>query len=779
MLFHRIVIGLLILAGFALRLHYLTTSYPFFDEYTTVLAARQILSLGWPQLPSGLFYEHGLPATYLIAPFTALFINAPIEQWQPAHWGLMPARWPSLLLSTATIPLIAAVAQRTAVGTPYRAHATAAGLVAAGLFAISPEGVVWGARARMYALATLLVLLTVYLAYRGSAHPAPARYRWLAQAALLAALLTQLGVLLLVPPLVIAMLTVGWLSRRQIGKLANTQIRKYANTQNVKRPGKSTIQQSNQPTNQPTNNPTNQPLWFLQKPVIAQIITLLGIIGLAVWVKRLGQPLGATALSAASNGNLLTELVNTVAYQTTLHFTWPDTEQFLARQFGVEHHLWLATAAVAALVVNIALFIAARHKNTDHNSQAPAPQHRAAAIRHPQFTIHQSLPRSIGHSPFSFLSSNFLFSNFQIFLWLTFGLIVVEMVTLLEPFRRNPRYIVMFLPLFYLIAASAIIYLLWLIFYATRQFLRLPGNLPALVIHPIGSLLVVITAAFIGYSDLRVALDTPEPAYPQAFARVLEQWQPGDALLTMNTPAAELYLGRVDGFTVQGDAVAAQFLLNKETTPVDRWLGAPWVGNAADFRAALDAAPRTWFVSDTIRQPVYFRGDWQAVLNTQMEQVWVGDNALLYRTRANRSPLSTTPAVNLEATFGDSIRLLGYTLESPKPNTPDTELQLTLFWQPLTEIVVDYTIFLHLRNSEGINIAQRDSRPLNGTYPTSRWQPGETIIDPITLPLFDGLPPGAYTLVAGLYRLDTLERLPVANDTSGENAVLLGEVVLP
>ncbi|NJN97877.1 MAG: hypothetical protein HC875_29275, partial [Anaerolineales bacterium] len=87
----------------------MTTTHPFFDEYTTVLAARQILAHGWPVLPSGLFYEHGLLATYVIAPFTALFINAPLDTWQPAHWGLMLARWPSTLLGTLTIPLIYAI----------------------------------------------------------------------------------------------------------------------------------------------------------------------------------------------------------------------------------------------------------------------------------------------------------------------------------------------------------------------------------------------------------------------------------------------------------------------------------------------------------------------------------------------------------------------------------------------------------------------------------------------------------------------------------------------
>ncbi len=712
----RLALWLLILAGFGLRLRYLTTAHPFFDEYTTVLAARQILRHGWPLLPSGLFYEHGLLATYLIAPFTALFINSPIESWQPAQWGLMPARWPSLLLSTATIPLIYAVARRAGAGLGYSRPAAAAGLIAAGLFAISPEGIVWGARARMYALATLLALLTVYLAYRGSLHPAPARYRWAALAALLAALLTQLGVLLLLPPLLVAMLTVGWLSHRAAGR--------------AHRP------------------------WFLHKNVIAQIIVLALIIALAVWVKRLGQPLGTPALADAASGGILAEMAGTVAYQTTLHFTLADTEKFLARQFGVEHHLWLATIALAALVVNVALWASAKNEQSGAANQSFGPP-----------------------SEFRFLTSDFLFSRFQIFLWLLFGLIIVEMVTLLEPFRRNPRYIVMFLPLFYLIAGSAITYMLWLVFHATAQFLRLPPRWPRLAAHPLMSLLVVVIAAVIAAKNIRVAMQTPVPDYPAAFARVLAEWQPGDVLLTMNTPAAELYLGRVDGFTVQNNA--DQFLLNKESAPVDRWLGAPWLGSAADFSAALNAAPRAWFVSDTIRQPVYYRGDWQAVVSTQMEPDWAGDNALLYRSRADRVPLPLTPTVQLDATFGDAIRLLGYTLDAPKPNTADTELKLTLFWQPLTELPKDYTVFLHLRHPDGAIVAQRDGQPLNGAYPTSQWQPGETVIDPITLPLFDGLPRGAYTLLAGLYRLDTLERLPLANDISGENAVTLGEVVLP
>jgi hypothetical protein len=366
------------------------------------------------------------------------------------------------------------------------------------------------------------------------------------------------------------------------------------------------------------------------------------------------------------------------------------------------------------------------------------------------------------------------------------------MVTLLEPFRRNPRYIVMYLPLFYLIAANAIFNTRLLFQFISRithhasrftfHVSRRQGH--ASVTHhasplappTLAAIVLLILFTTLGFSDLRLALITPEPAYEEALAFIQDNWQSGDTLLTMNTSAAGLYLGQADGFTVQNDA--EQFLLNAGTAPVDRWLGVPWVGTAADFNAALDASQRTWFVIDTIRQPVYFRGDWLAVVNNQMKPVWAEDNALVYLTRSDRVPLPTHPDTLINATLGDSIELVGYTLDKSR-QTENSTLNLTLFWQPLTTLPADYTAFLHLRNHENLIAVQRDSPPLDGAYPTSHWRPGEIVIDPITLPLPESLSPGSYTLFTGLYQLDTLQRLPVTNDTSGENAILLGEITLP
>jgi len=76
-------------------------------------------------------------------------------------------------------------------------------------------------------------------------------------------------------------------------------------------------------------------------------------------------------------------------------------------------------------------------------------------------------------------------------------------------------------------------------------------------------------------------------------------------------------------------------------------------------------------------------------------------------------------------------------------------------------------------------VRQWDRQPLDGAYPTHLWQPGETLTDPLTLTLPNNLPPGNYRLAIGLYRLDTMERLPLAHDTSGENALFITEDLWP
>ncbi len=692
----------IVLAGFALRLAYLLNSHPFIDEFTTILAARAIWQHGLPVLPSGLFYEHGLLFSYLDTPFVGLGPPAGEKAL------FIAARLPSLLIATVTIPLLYRIGRQAL--SPW------AGLVAAALLAFSPEGMVWGGRARMYALAQLLVLVLGFLVYEGSRGKGRAHLRWMALVVLLATLLTQFGAIILVPPLVVGALVIGWLTRT-----AGTAP------------------------------------WFWRRATLVEGAALATVIGLAVWVKRLGQPLGAPRLGTEGLVGTLAEMWKTISYQAGLALNGQDALEFGARQFGVPHHIWLTVVAVAGGLVALVLWIHARRGTVASGDG----------------------------------------SHWTLYLWLIVGLPVVEMVTLLEPWRRNPRYLVIILPWFYLLVAAGLYQisnLKWQIPNDKGQAKKSPLRNAFDICYLTFVISLVGLQAYGTWVDLGIAYRTPEPAYEEAFQHVADRRQPGDAVLTMNTSAAGVILGDVDYFAIQQDA--EQFLLSAphaegdtgDIRPVDRWMGAPWVGTAADLNRVLDEHPRAWFVVDTIRLPVYYRADWLATLKTQMELVWSGDEALVYRTRPARYPLPTSPSVEVGADLGGVVRLIGYHDPQTSASEGSADLppyglggvyRLTLFWSALAPMPTDSTVFIHVRDVDGVTLAQQDSQPLDGDYPTSQWRVNETVIDVHNVELPPDLPPGQYRVWVGMYQMETMERLPVEGDTSGENAVLLGTIVVP
>jgi hypothetical protein len=142
--------------------------------------------------------------------------------------------------------------------------------------------------------------------------------------------------------------------------------------------------------------------------------------------------------------------------------------------------------------------------------------------------------------------------------------------------------------------------------------------------------------------------------------------------------------------------------------------------------------------------------------------------------RLGTAPLIELPAHPLQADLNGQIRLRGYTL-TPEPPLPGQPLRLTLFWQALAAINTNYTIFLHLRNQANQTVAQIDFIP---AHSTSNWWVGDTPVDSKELALPAGLPPGRYRLLVGLYNPQTLERLAVQNDSTGENAIELTQFVI-
>ena len=117
---------------------------------------------------------------------------------------------------------------------------------------------------------------------------------------------------------------------------------------------------------------------------------------------------------------------------------------------------------------------------------------------------------------------------------------------------------------------------------------------------------------------------------------------------------------------------------------------------------------------------------------------------------------------------GGQISLVGSDLTAAPVVRPGEPVTLTLYWRAERAPDEAYTVFVHLRDSGGQALAQADSPPQAGSYPTSFWDEGEVIGDPHRIEVPANAIPGDYRIYVGLYRPATGERLPVTGNPNGE-----------
>jgi hypothetical protein len=101
---------------------------------------------------------------------------------------------------------------------------------------------------------------------------------------------------------------------------------------------------------------------------------------------------------------------------------------------------------------------------------------------------------------------------------------------------------------------------------------------------------------------------------------------------------------------------------------------------------------------------------------------------------------------------------------------PGGALTVTLYWQALAPMERDYYVFLHLFGRSEAPIGQLDVPPAAGSQPTSRWRPGEMVVDTHLLPVDPGaVAPTVARLDVGLYDPQT-QRPLVVLDPQGRPA---------
>ena len=193
----------------------------------------------------------------------------------------------------------------------------------------------------------------------------------------------------------------------------------------------------------------------------------------------------------------------------------------------------------------------------------------------------------------------------------------------------------------------------------------------------------------------------------------------------------------------------------------------------AELVAISDAYDCQLVAAVSNRLPQYLPDYMEWVKRKYLGRFHYGEDDL-YFAKIDTDP---NPATPLWADFAGQVIFHGYTLPSG-PAAPGDRLPLTLIWQAQAAVEADYAIFVQLRDAQNNILASADHQPYLGLLPTSTWPAGAVIQEVTWMELPVDLPAGQYHLYVGLYRPDTLERVALTNDSSGENALILGPVTV-
>src|SRR4029079_2273492 len=132
-----------------------------------------------------------------------------------------------------------------------------------------------------------------------------------------------------------------------------------------------------------------------------------------------------------------------------------------------------------------------------------------------------------------------------------------------------------------------------------------------------------------------------------------------------------------------------------------------------DMPALIAGHPRAWLVlfgAPAAYDPDHRAEAWRAAHGYKAGYAsYPGSYVTLYVLGNPEPPLQ--PA-DLEFTNGP--RLTGYAY-SPPVARPGETVFVTLQWQTVAPMKVDYTVFTHVSNTDGLPMAQLDTQPASGT----------------------------------------------------------------
>jgi len=805
-LYAAVILFALLLVALGFRLVYLANISLHVDEFISLLAIRGVLEHGYPLLPSGTLYEQALLFSYLEAALLKIL-----------GFDATVGRALSVALSLATIALLYYVGKKL--------FSTPVGLVAAALGALSAEAIAWGARVRMYSLLQLLVLLSVWFLWRGCTERDGARYRWIAVFCYLGALFTHPVSVLLYAPLLLGLLLPRGprgIMRPGLIVQAGVPLVGIAATfvlKAVGQPGQLEALAEARPYLAPTLDVVTgfQPIAPFFVALERLPLSILCLAGLGVLVAALvAGPRGSGVRVLEQPGWRAPLFLYAILGSTVLEMvflvgpTWRDSRYlFMVESLFFLTAAWMAVLALGwfyrrlkrarpawlwreavgepisrpltcLLVLGVSLLllptageaVTEQEWGYDLAFEYLGEQWREGdtVLTIVPFACELYLPRCDYYaSGRAYEEYVFLENGVPIDRWI--GAPLLSSASQLEDVLLNTSRVWFVVDGWRLAARFDL------------DFIRTVAEQMD-VVHEVQGVRVLLA------EGLR---PVPEPdvndSLTVAFGEQVELvgyelssnvLAPGSELsLTLywraQQPIAEEYtvfvhLQGIDGLPISQDdfpplknLYPTYYWTEDETVPDPRLLAIPGDATPGWYRLEVGL----YRSGDGVRLPVAQEVGSSSSDFVVLDYVWVGGDEGV----AASEPL----AVNL----GDLVLLLG---DDGVPASVEAgqHVHLTLYWQALGAIAEDYTVFVHLLDEGGRIVGQYDGQPTQGFYPTSRWDPGDTVRDEVNLALESSVPSGRYQVVAGMYLLSTGERLPVL-DARGEvigDTVHLGEITV-
>lgn len=766
--------SVLLIAAAWWRWHYVVTISPYIDEFTTMWAAKQILALGVPIMPSGVLYTRGLLDTYI----TALFMGIGGDSF-------IVGRLPSLLFGLATIPLLWWIGKR-GWGEPV-------GWLAAIGLVFLPEAIVWSSRARFYAPLQTFALLTVWTGYLSIAEP-KATWRTQLSFALMftLALFMQEETLLLYPAAVLAVLL--WRGRKAVQEpsvlgahflcLVAMGLRYLIEIYG--QPGYFETIQAERPYVGWFGDVLGT--WRVYAPLFLdreRLVFTVGMVGALVIAMGVGFAYlprsKGTGLETRSGSNSLVTLYFGLVLLSVLAIillfvgeTWRDSRYLVFVQ-----PLWLLLggagiwegvrriqqpviqgityAGVATLVVgllwmpahrvleqqqegyDLALAYLATQRQAGDIVLTPQPPACALMLKGP--CDYYTLQR--GYEEYVIGRDGVLIDRWT-------GIPLLDTTAQFqEVIRAAPR--------------------TWLVIDGLRLATRYDADFLATLIEQFE---VVYEAR--GVTVLRADgwQSPPEIAEAETFAEPLvfeelrlDGWQrsnasPGEPLQLTMTWHGE---GKIDA---QYQTFAHVIDANGNRVAQDD--GAPARGMIPTV--LFDAKPLPDL--KTLNLPADLAAGWYRMdIGIYHADTFapVGNPFPLEWIQIGTTP---PPAVSRTEQWVNGLQLIGHDA-LPPTLTPNTDYTISLTWATAQPISNDLIAFVHLIATDGSLIAQADRAPLGGFYPTSAWDLGEPIADTYTFTTPAELPQPPYTLQVGWYSATDFMRVPLAD---GGDTVELGTI---